>query len=103
MILGTKANNRLIGTKAGAHIYGLGGADWLSGGAGDDVLSGGARADVFVFAWRFGHDVITDLEVNVAREVIDLSQISGLHGYNKLRAHHMTEVDGSTVLTFGAN
>lgn len=103
LIVGTDGNNRLMGTKAGEHIYGLGGADRLNGGAGDDVLSGGAGADVFVFTGRFGHDVITDFEVNVAREVIDLSQMSGLHGYSDLRAHHMTEVDGSTVLSFGAH
>lgn len=103
LIVGTEGANRLVGTKAGDHIYALGGTDRLNGGIGNDVLSGGAGADVFVFTGQSGHDVITDFEINVAREVIDLSQISDLHGYKDLRAHHMTEVGGSTVLSFGAN
>lgn len=103
LIVGTDTSNRLIGTKAGEHIYGLGGNDRINGAAGDDTLSGGAGADVFVFTGRFGDDVITDFEIGVTREAIDLSQVSGLHGYADLRASHMTEVAGDTILTFAAH
>lgn len=103
LIVGTKAADKLVGTRAAEHIYGQGGADRLTGAAGDDTLAGGSGADRFVFAGRFGDDVVTDFDPNQPREVLDLANVSGASSYADLCANHMTEIDGSAVLSFGTN
>jgi VCBS repeat-containing protein len=103
LILGTNAANHLIGTKLADQIFGRGGADMINGLAGDDTISGGTGADHFVFSGKFGHDTVTDFDTRLVREVIDLSAVSGLRGFGDLVAHHLTQVAGDAVLTFGAN
>jgi VCBS repeat-containing protein len=103
LLLGSDMANRLTGTKMADVIFGLGGADRINGGAGDDVLSGGSGADVFIFTGRFGHDVITDFSTDTLREVIDLSHLAGAESFADLRANHMTELAGDTILSFGQN
>lgn len=61
---GGSGNDTLFG---GAHddtLLGGPGNDRLVGGAGDDRLTGGSGADVFVFAARWGRDVIADFGGN---------------------------------------
>ncbi len=103
LIVGTDAANALAGTKLSEHIYGLGGADRINGRAGDDTVTGGAGGDHFVFSGRSGHDEVTDFDTAQSGEVIDLSGLSGVHGFTDLVAHHLTEVGGSALLTYGLN
>ncbi|PYF07761.1 putative secreted protein (type I secretion substrate) [Rhodobacter viridis] len=101
LIVGTEASDRLTGTKAAEQIFGLGGFDRINGGGGNDTLTGGAGGDTFVFSGHFGHDTITDFDPSAAREVINLSRVTGAHDFADLVAHHMTETGGSTLLAFG--
>lgn len=101
LFVGTGGADRLTGTAADDHIFGLAGADEINGKAGDDVLTGGAGADQFIFAARFGHNIVTDFDTSLAGETINLSSINGLHRFADLNANHLTEVAGDAILTFG--
>lgn len=103
LTVGTDAANTLAGTRLAEHIYGLGGADRINGRAGDDTLSGGAGGDHFVFSGRSGHDEVTDFDTAQTGEVIDLAGLNGVHGFADLVAHHLSEIGGSTLLTYGLN
>ena len=102
LILGTDAGDRLLGTSGDDDIYGLRGNDRINGRAGDDLLSGGDGGDKFIFAGRFGHDIVSDFDTARAGEAIDLSALSGAHGFADLVARHLTEVAGNAVITFAA-
>ena len=101
LIVGTAARDRLTGTGGADHIFGLGGADRINGRGGDDVLTCGAGADQFIFSGRFGLDVVTDFDRGLAGEAINLAALGGLHRFADLVAHHLSEVDGDTVITVG--
>lgn len=103
LIVGTNAANKLVGTKLAEHIFGQGGADRLNGQAGDDTLSGGAGADHFVVSGHSGHDEVTEFDTAQTGEVIDLAALDGVHGFADLVAHHLTDVAGSALLTYGVN
>jgi VCBS repeat-containing protein len=101
LILGTEGDDRLAGSGADDRLFGLGGNDRLTGRAGDDVLTGGAGGDRFVFAGKFGQDVVADFDTSQAGEVLNLQALDGLRGFADLVAHHLTEVDGDAVITLG--
>ena len=56
--------------------------DTLDGGAGDDTLTGGWGTDTFVFQAGHGDDTITDFFL--AGDLIDISQITGITGFDDL-------------------
>ncbi len=63
VLTGLGGNDLLSGGNGRDVLLGGSGNDTLSGGAGNDRMSGGAGADTFVFASRFGVDVITDFRI----------------------------------------
>lgn len=102
VILGTHRKDKLEGTRADEQLFGLGKADRLVGGGGNDTMTGGDGADRFIFAGRFGTDLITDFDPGLPREVLDLSDVRTAASFADLQANHLSEVDGNAVLTFGA-
>ena len=78
--------------------------DTLVGGAGNDILSGGSGADEFVFENGFGTDRVTDFNLNVVGEVIDLSGVSNITSFTDLQNFHLeTDANGNAVIRDGAN
>lgn len=71
VLRGQGGADRLEGGTASDRLVGGRGADTLVGGEGNDTMSGGLAADRFVFAGRFGRDVIEDF--GTGADVIDLS------------------------------
>ena len=71
VLRGQGGADRLEGGAAADRLIGGRGADTLVGGEGNDTMSGGLAADRFVFAGRFGRDVIEDF--GTGADVIDLS------------------------------
>ncbi|OZA05633.1 MAG: hypothetical protein B7Y02_15505, partial [Rhodobacterales bacterium 17-64-5] len=47
-------------------------------------------------------DTLTDFATAEAHEVIDLSSVRGAHGFADLVSHHLTQVQGDAVITYGA-
>ena len=68
-----------------------GGRDWLYGG-GDDTMWGGAGDDTFVFAAGHGNDTIKDF--TDGDDLIDLTQITGITGFDALTIN----ADGSDAV-----
>ena len=79
-------------------IKGGSGDDTITGGAGDDTLTGDSGADTFVFGPGHGHDRITDF--TDGEDVIDLSQISGVTGFDDLT---ITQDGDDTVIDLSAH
>lgn len=73
-LAGGGGQDELDGGRGRDKLIGGGGADDLTGGRGRDQLVGGGGADVFHFAKGDGADQILDFDV--ARDQIDLSQLS---------------------------
>ena len=90
-LAGNEGNDTLYGGADNDTLYGDhtsfttrtdGGDDTLDGGAGDDTMSGGAGDDTFVFAAGHGNDTIKDF--TDGEDLIDLTQISGISGFEDL-------------------
>ena len=80
---GNSGNDRLIGGEGRDTLGGGEGDDWLSGGTGTDTLTGGAGADTFVYFAGHGSDTITDF--TDGEDVIDLSLLDSISGFDDLR------------------
>jgi Ca2+-binding RTX toxin-like protein len=110
-IVGTGGADHLVGTKKGEAIYGLGGKDQIEakggkdtiyGSTGKDQLTGGGGADTFVFASHGGKDVITDFKVSGQdHDILDLSAVSEISGYQDLINNHVRESGGDLVIVIG--
>ena len=108
-IYGNSASNMLSAKPAGSTLFGGAGNDVLHGGAGNDVMSGGSGGDTYVFDLVSAKDVIKDFQAGLAGDdVIDLSSLKGLtddgghiQDFSDLLAHHVTDVSGSTVISWG--
>ena len=81
---GNSGNDRLIGGEGRDTLDGGEGSDWLSGGTGTDTLAGGAGADTFVYFAGHGSDTITDF--TDGEDVIDLSTLDSISGFDDLSA-----------------
>ena len=81
---GNSGNDRLIGGEGRDTLDGGEGDDWLSGGTGTDTLTGGAGADTFVYFAGHGSDTITDF--TDGEDVIDLSLLDSISGFDDLSA-----------------
>ncbi|GJL85645.1 MAG: hypothetical protein DHS20C02_14200 [Micavibrio sp.] len=79
--IGGTGNDKLLGGTGDDMLYGEDGDDILNGGAGIDIMSGGAGSDQFIYKQLDGlTDTITDFEVGVGNDVINLTDI--LVGYD---------------------
>ena len=100
-LLGNESDDALYGGAGNDTLYGDhrppttrtdGGADTLDGGAGDDVMWGGAGDDEFVLQSGHGNDTIKDF--TDGEDLIDLTQISGISGFDDLTI----TADGTTTV-----
>lgn len=94
---GQGGNDRLLGQGGNDLLNGAGGADVLIGAAGDDTLLGGGGADTFVFAGKFGDDVIRGFGAKNNAEKINLKGVAEIENFNDLKANHMSR-DGANVV-----
>ena len=79
---GGQGFDRLFGGEGDDRLEGGAGDDVLVGGEGDDALTGGAGADTFVFTPDHDTDTITDF--GNGDDVIDLSALEGIAGFEEL-------------------
>lgn len=105
-VQGTAAADNLVGTAAADlidgeagrdSIRGRAGADTIDGGTGRDHLWGQAGADVFSFGTGNGRDDIMDFSLRQG-DRIDLSQVSGITGFQDLVQHHLYDSNGSAYI-----
>ncbi|WP_068115712.1 calcium-binding protein [Tropicimonas marinistellae] len=103
-ILRGSANADMLEGGAGDdRLVGNGGRDTLKGGRGDDRMTGGSGLDQFVFADRFGQDVITDFNAAKAGEKIDLRAVGAIESFADLRNNHMRQAGDDVRIETGAN
>ena len=76
-LLGTADADQIDGGYGDDVIDGKGGDDTLTGGPGNDTLTGGDGNDIFVFAYGFDEDTITDFHAGDRLDVSGLN-IGGL-------------------------
>lgn len=102
-LFGAAGGDKLLGGKGWDWLYGQKGFDVLNGGQGNDVLVGGLGADVFIFAGKFGKDVIKDFNANSNLEDIDLSGVAAITGFFDLKNNHMVQDGDDVLITAGVN
>ncbi len=96
---GGNGNDILKGGGGKDNIFGSLGDDRIIGGGGNDELTGGGDSDVFVFAAKFGKDVIDDFTVSGPNEVIDLKGVKPIKNWKDLKNNHLTETaDGDALI-----
>jgi Ca2+-binding RTX toxin-like protein len=102
---GLSGKDTLRGDGGNDRLKGGGGKDNLKGGAGDDVLDGGLGNDKLIggyggdrFVFSKGKDVITDFNTAGTKEMIDLSDVASITGFQDLKANHLNEVGGNLVI-----
>ncbi|TMV13619.1 calcium-binding protein [Arenibacterium halophilum] len=95
---GQKGNDQLNGGDEHDRVYGGPGDDEVRGGNGDDIIVGGrgndflqgnTGVDTYVFNQRDGHDRIMD--VDVRRDIIDLSKLGIFESLDELKAMAIPE------------
>lgn len=72
VLSGGAGNDRILGGKGNDILLGGAGNDTLVGDKGNDTLTGGSGADTFVFRSGFGHDTVTDFNIDGVQDVIEL-------------------------------
>jgi len=102
-ISGGSGTDRLLGGSGNDLILGKSGNDVLEGGRDNDTLNGGSGADDFVFANKFGNDVITDFNAQNGNEDIDLSAVTAIKNFKDLKQNHMQESGDDVVISVGKN
>lgn len=113
--IGNEVNNLIIGSNGDNTLSGLDGNDTLNGGLGRDILkggngndildggnnqdmlTGGAGSDTFKFTISSGNDEITDFTAGTGGDMIDLSSVAEITGFNNLKNSHV--VDNGNSLT----
>ncbi len=96
---GNSGNDTLDGGKGNDKLRGNSGNDSLKGGKGNDTLIGGNGNDYFIFS--DGDDVVTDFNAFSSAEKIDLRDVDTISGFSDLRANHLSQVNGNTVIDDG--
>lgn len=101
VIRGNAGDNALNGAWGDDVLIGGAGRDTLRDDHGNDIMTGGSGADVFQFKNGFGRDVITDFNVDLAAERIDLSRVSAIVDWADLSQSHMHQSGEDTVISVG--
>lgn len=101
-IWGNSGDNLLNGAWGNDTLVGGAGDDTLRDSRGDDVFYGGSGRDVFEFTDGFGRDVIADFEIDQWGELIDLSGVAAITGFDDLAANHLRSAGGNAVIFDGA-
>ena len=65
---------------------------------GRDTMTGGLGNDTFVFANRFGTDIITDFEELNDLERIDFSGLAAITDYTDLMNNHVTQSGANVII-----
>ncbi|MCB9994576.1 MAG: hypothetical protein H6873_13080 [Hyphomicrobiaceae bacterium] len=87
---GNSADNLIMGNR---------GQNSLEGRLGDDTLKGGKQVDTFVFKTGWEHDTVLDFHATgAAHDIIDISGLGSVTGWNDLKHHHLTQVGKDVVL-----
>lgn len=104
-IQGGAGDDTIIGLrKENDWLYGGDGDDTLIGTAGFDYFEGGKGKDTFVFSNTRGETEISDFTTKGAsHDIIDLSAVSSLKGFDDLMAHHSVQHDDYLAIWFGHN
>ncbi|MEM6634452.1 MAG: calcium-binding protein [Pseudomonadota bacterium] len=98
ILKGDAGANTLKGGYGNDTIAGRGGNDRINGGEGNDMLSGNAGADVFVFADKFGDDVVRDFQVGQPGEKIHLAGVDGIDNFADLKQYHLSDSKGDALI-----
>ncbi|WP_275041729.1 calcium-binding protein [Leisingera sp. ANG-M1] len=98
VIFGRAGHDILEGGGGRDRLLGGNGSDTLEGGAGNDILTGGNHGDTFVFARKFGDDVIRDFNANSNAEKIDLSGVRWIKNMRDLRNNHVSQEGDDVVI-----
>ena len=93
---GTNQNDVLDGGAGDDFLNGAEGNDYLEGGTGNDVLTGGLDFDTFVFAGEFGHDIITDFDIE--KDQIEIHSFDNTVTTENLLEKHAQEQEGNVVI-----
>ncbi|MCB1518132.1 MAG: hypothetical protein KDJ19_11020 [Hyphomicrobiaceae bacterium] len=91
---GNAGDNLIVGNK---------GQNSLEGRSGNDQLRGGKGVDAFVFKTGWDHDTVLDFHATGSdNDLIDLSGLGSVTGWNDLKNHHLTQV-GKDIVIDGLN
>ena len=102
-LYGGRGNDKLKGLDGNDYLNGSSGADIFRGGRGRDEIFGGGGEDTFRFQTGDEKDVIVDFDATgVNHDVVDLSGLASITGWNDLKNNHMTG-DHMGVLIDGGN
>jgi len=105
---GGSGNDSLYGEDGADFLFGGSGDDLLDGGAGNDILMGsdgsdiligGAGSDTFIFQSGFGHDIVSDIDIDDG-DVIEL--YDGLFGDFEELINATSQVGNDTLITYDA-
>jgi Ca2+-binding RTX toxin-like protein len=100
-LVGNAGNNTLQGYFGNDTLIGGAGDDRLTDSKGDDEFTGGAGADVFVLVQDYGTDTVTDFEISVFGEALDLSA-TNIANYAALTGGALSSVGNDAVIADGA-
>ncbi|MEO1689714.1 MAG: hypothetical protein AAFU61_17615, partial [Pseudomonadota bacterium] len=90
-VRGGRDSDALFGGRGADTLSGGIGNDRLEGGRGPDELSGGIGGDDFIFAGRFGRDVVKGFEARNDQEDIDLSGVAAIEDWKDLVENHLSK------------
>ncbi len=103
VLRGGAGNDGLRGGAGNDLLRGDSGKDWLRGGKGNDILFGDQGQDTFAFITGDDVDRIKDFDaIGGYHDVLDLSGLASVAGWNDLRNNHMS-ARGNDVVIDGLN
>lgn len=119
IILGEDGDDNVIGGQGGDVIHGGDGDDTLNGGSGNDSIAGGLGRDIvdgglgqdtlkggrgsdrFIFRDNYGDAVIVDFNADGESDLIDLSGVSNISGFDDLISNHVQQNENHVVIFDG--
>jgi Ca2+-binding RTX toxin-like protein len=90
---GMGGNDSLSGGNGNDQLIGGSGSDTLDGGNGNDLLIGGAGSDIFRFRDYSGRDIITDFELGIERDMLDLRELVLPTEFDQFMSDHVSQTN----------